>query len=170
MMNVAMVTSWAHSKVTATNHFKLHYSVRLSQECQADIDWWHKFISKWNGTFLLWQVNALKPDIHLWTDASGHWGCGAHWQGLWCNMPWGSWAITSEPITANELFPILMASVVWGYLWKGCTVCCHCDNSAVVEVVNRQSAKEELMSHLMRCLFFTLANFDFDTPHTGSQE
>jgi len=148
--------------LAATNHFKPHFTVRLNRECRADIDWWHRFIRSWNGTSLLRQARALTPDVHLWSDASGHWGCGAHWQGLWFNLPWGSLPIAAEPIAGKELFPILVTSMLWGNLWKGCTVCCHCDNIAVVEVVNRQSAKNPLMSHLMRCLFFASAQFDFD--------
>jgi len=77
-------------------------------------------------------------------------------------MPWESLAIASEPIAAKELFPIIIATTVWGHHWRGCTVCCHCDNMAVVEVINRQAAKDALLSHLMRCLFFSSAHFDFD--------
>ena len=36
-----------------------------------------------------------------------------------------------------------------------------CDNSAVVEVINNHSAKDNLLCHLMRCLFFVCAYFEF---------
>ena len=32
-------------------------------------------------------------------------------------------------------------------------VSCRCDNSAVVDVVNHQSAQDPLLYHLLRCLF-----------------
>ena len=158
--------------LAATSHFKPHYTVRLNRECRADIDWWHKFVGTWNGTSLLRQVRTLNPDVLMWSDASGQWGCGAHWQGFWFNLPWELLPIASESIAAKELFPILAACTVWGHLWKGCTVCCHCDNIAVVEVINRQRAKDCLLSHLLRCLFFASAQFDFDVVarHTPGRE
>ena len=36
----------------------------------------------------------------------------------------------------------------------------NCDNSAVVDIVNHQTAKDDLLCHLMRCLFFACAHFD----------
>ena len=51
--------------------------------------------------------------------------------------------------------------MVWSSLWKGCTVCCHSD-IAVVFVINQQTAKNGLLSHLLRCQFFATAIFDFD--------
>ena len=124
----------------------------------------------WNGTSLLRQVCTLNPDVLMWSDASGQWGCGAHWQGLWFNLPWEPQPIASESIAAKELFPILAACTVWGHLWRGCTVCCHCDNIAVVEVINRQRAKDCLLSHLLRCLFFASAQFDFDVEPAIHQD
>ena len=41
-----------------------------------------------------------------------------------------------------------------------CWVHCHCDNRAVVVIINCQSA---LLCHYLHCLFFTCARFDFNT-------
>ena len=41
-------------------------------------------------------------------------------------------------------------------------MCCHSDNIAAVSVINQQTAKNGLLSHLLRCLFFATAFFDFD--------
>ena len=56
----------------------------------------------------------------------------------------------------------MVASAVWGRAWRGGTVFFHCDNMAVVEVLNRQSAKDPLICHLMRSLFYIAAHCDFD--------
>ena len=72
-------------------------------------------------------------------DASGSWGCAALWNGLWFQVSWNSLLIANASIAPKELFPILVASVVWDSMWKGLTVCAHCDNSAVVEVLSRAS-------------------------------
>ena len=33
-------------------------------------------------------------------------------------------------------------------------VCCHCDNIAVVEVLNKGYSRDRELMHLLRCLFF----------------
>ena len=151
-----------YNLLAQTSNFKPHYSIRLNAECQADIEWWHTFIQAWNGTSILSPLNRQSPDVHLWSDASGSWGCGAYWQGLWFQVPWGTLPIASESIAPKEFFPIMVACIVWGKLWRGCTVCCHCDNSAVVSVINAKSAKEPLICHMIRCLFFASAHFQFN--------
>ena len=67
----------------------------------------------------------------------------------------------------RELFPIMVAAMVWGNEWHGLTVRANCDNSAVVDVINRQSAKDALLCRLMRCLFFACAHFDMTVVSQG---
>ena len=118
-----------------TQHFKPHFRVRLNSECQADIEWWSTFSQYWNGTSIMRPIQVRNPDVHLWSDASGSWSCGAFWQGLWFQVAWKSLPIATASIAPKEFFPILVASVIWGHYWRGCTVCSHCDNTAVVEVI-----------------------------------
>ncbi len=47
-----------------------------------------------------------------------------------------------------------------GRKWEGVTVRCHCDNAAVVAIVNLGRSKVERVMHLMRSLFFFLAKFN----------
>ena len=142
--------------------YKSHYSVRLNTECQADLEWWVSFLGAWNGTSILRPLRAASPEVELWSDALGSWGCGAYWCGLWFQDPWGHLPIATQGIAAKELFPIVVASVLWGHAWTGCTVCCYCDNKAVVDLINNQSARDALLCHLMCCLFFASARYDFD--------
>ncbi len=57
--------------------------VRLNQEFLADLEWWRVFIAPWNGTSMMLRVRARNPDLQLWTDASGNWGCAAVCQDRW---------------------------------------------------------------------------------------
>ena len=107
-------------------------------------------------------MTTASSDIVVWSDASGSWGCGAVWGSRWLQLRWDTLPIASAGIAAKEFFPIIVAAVVWGRFWRGSTVCCYCDNSAVVEVLNRQAAKEEFLCHQLRSLFFISARFDFD--------
>ena len=60
-----------------------------------------------------------------------------------------------------ELLPIVIAAAIWGPKWAGCTVRSNCDNEAVVWVINSGRCEHELMMHLVRCLFFFAAKYNF---------
>ena len=47
-----------------TSHFQKHFRVRLSAECQADIEWWFAFGSCWNGVSILRHAKTPQADIH----------------------------------------------------------------------------------------------------------
>ena len=118
--------------LAGTSHFKPHYFIRLNAECRADIEWWYTFVQAWNGVSIIRHPDQLKPDVLLRTDASGNWGCGAYWRTLWLQVPWSGLPIENQAIAAKELFPIVLASLVWGHAWQGQSVLCRCDNNAVV--------------------------------------
>lgn len=147
--------------------------IRLNKEIRADIEWWHAFLGTWNGVSLLRGVRARLPDVDVWSDVSGSWGCGAFWRSLWLQVPW----VTGQPIAeasiaAKELLPILLAGLVWGEMWRGCTVRCNCDNQAVVCIVNQRYARDPLLAHMLRCLFFigALHQFEIVAEHTPGYE
>ena len=102
------------------------------------------------------------PDIHIWSDASGCWGCGAFWQSLWFQLAWEDHPITGASIAVKEFLPIIVAWISWGYMWQGCMVCCHCDNASVVSVINGKYARDPVLAHMLRALFSVCASFDFD--------
>ena len=56
--------------------------------------------------------------------------------------------------------PIVIAVVLWGPHWAGKRVCCLCYNMAVVAAVNKGSAKDPMLSHLLRILAFAVAVLD----------
>ena len=85
---------------------QLHYHIRLNTVVRADIQWWATFLTGWNGRLLL---PHQAPDVHVYTDASGSYGCGAvvtHFD--WLQL---CWPVSWQPvnITEKELLPIVMA-------------------------------------------------------------
>ena len=94
--------------------------------------------------------------VHLFTDASGSWGCAA-WHGdTWFQVEWDPHS-RSLSIAEKELIPIILACQVWGTSWSGCRVICHCDNQEVVADMRSRSAKHKGMMHLLRCMVFAEA-------------
>ena len=68
-----------------------HYSITLTQECVADLLWWMRLLSEWNGkSFFLHPNWTPSPDLQLYTDASGTHGWGAYNNGKWIQGSWNS--------------------------------------------------------------------------------
>ena len=136
-----------------------HY-VRLNTDARSDIEWWWQFASTWNGISMMFEARRESCDVALVSDASGSWGCGAYCNGKWFQLQWaGLWA--NSHIAIKELTPIVLAAAVWGRGWSGKSVMAHCDNAAVVSVINSGSSKDPDLMHLTRCLTFIKVKFDF---------
>ena len=136
------------------------HKVRLNAGCRADISWWATFVQNWNGVALFPQ---LPTGPKLVSDASGSWGCGAYCpgEGTWFQLRWPpSWADIN--IAAKELLPIVAAAAIWGKAWNGTVIKVHSDNQAVVACLTSRSARDPLLAHLLRCLFFFEAHFRFE--------
>ena len=123
---------------------------------RSDLAWWQEFISQWNGVSFLHLPPCL-PQLEVFSDASGSWGCGAWYHEHWFQVQWGP---LSQPlsITEKELIPIILAYDTWGREWQGKRILCHCDNQAVVPCLrSRRTSKQEELMHLLRCLVFVEA-------------
>lgn len=143
------------SRVANLNHF-----VRLNIESRADISWWQCLLNHWNSRSFF---PPPSPSIHIYSDASGSFGCGAYDadRNEWFQLQWPpTWE--SIGIAAKELVPIVLAAAVWGPDWAGKRVCFHSDNEAVVTFIQRHQAKHSLLAQLLRCLYFYAAVFHFD--------
>ena len=56
-----------------------HHFIHLNASARADLQWWKCFLQDWNGTSLL---PLPSPSVHVYSDASGSWDCGALIQGM----------------------------------------------------------------------------------------
>ena len=65
---------------------KPHHHLNLGSGARSDLAWWHKFISQWNGVFLMSVAGDQSPEVTLTSDASGTWGCGAYWEEGWFQL------------------------------------------------------------------------------------
>ena len=102
---------------------------------------------------------SFPSSIHLYTDASGHFGCATWCWSQWLQLPWGD-AVSKWSIATIELIAVVLASMLWGSGWHGCLVMAHCDNLTVVEVINAGYSKDPLLMQLLHCLFFLLVQYE----------
>ena len=134
----------------------LDHWVHLNRAARADLAWWRTFLRCWNGISIM---PPTSPPHVMRSDASGSWGCGAVYEDHWFQLRWPpAWAGVS--IAPKELVPIVIAMILWGPQWAGQRVCCLCDNAAVVAAVNKGSARDPNLAHLLRTLAFTTAVLD----------
>lgn len=136
-----------------------HHYVRLSCGARADMAWWRCFLQHWNGSSFFPQP---VPSIHVYSDASGSYGCGAVVESLgWFQARWpGEWE--EIDISVKELVPVVAAAALWGSRWTGKHVRFHSDNMAVVATLNNRSARSPLLMHQLRCFAFYAAYFRFN--------
>ena len=136
------------------------HRVWLDSECRSDLQWWSLFLQAWNGVSYF---PAVRQGATVVSDASGSWGCGAFVEDslAWFQLCWPqSWIGCS--IAVKELFPIVVAAAVWGDTWSSHCITFRCDNQAVVAALSSRSVRDPQMMHLLRCLFFLEAHFNFD--------
>ena len=105
----------------------------------------------------------------------------------WCSRLiwlWGLWnnnwfqcrcshVFKTERIPQQELLPIVMACMLWEHQWWGQYICCHCDNAAVVQVLNSDYNTDKQMMRLICYLFFChdpLAAIGVSSTHSGEYE
>ena len=99
--------------------------------------------------------------VEVTSDASGHWDCRAWSQHRWFQYQWPEEALHFH-IAFKELFALVMAYATWGHEWCGSQVKCWCDNEAAVWAIQRQSCRDPALMHLLRCVFFLEAHYQFE--------
>ena len=133
---------------------------RLNVAVRADLAWWQTLLQSWSGVSSQQFLVLGTPGVHLFTDASGSWGCGALTTQSWLQVAWPEGSILSS-IALKELVPVTLALSVWGHRWTGQLVLCHSDNMAVVGQLNSLHAQDPLANNMLRCIALLQARFDF---------
>ena len=136
-----------------------HY-ICLNQGFRADLSWWHMFLSQWNGISMMSAIGISSPSFTLTSDASSSWGYGAHFASHWFQIKWDPLS-SAHSIAFLELVPILVVGMVWGKLWKGSHVRCRYNNQAAVAIIQSRYSRDDKLMHLLCCLFFVEAYFNF---------
>ena len=151
-----------------------HHRVRLNESFRSDLLWWLTFMEDWNGMSLIREPTGAHQSAHIWTDASGLFGCGAvdPAERAWFQFPWppeyerGCLQLREESITVKEMLPIVLACALWGNRWWNNRVTVHCDNLGVVALLSSGYSRVPPIMHMVRSLFFIRAHFQLDVIAT----
>jgi hypothetical protein len=139
----------------------LHHKIKLNKDCRRDIVWWEKYLPFWNGKYMFFDEQSTSNiDIHLHTDAS-HDGYGCSFHAAWIMNSFTE-TEKAKTITWKELYAIVIACNTWGYLLCGKRVVFHCDNMAVVNIIQCGVSKNGEIMHLVRTLFYVCAVYNME--------
>ncbi len=132
----------------------LEEQVAITKETVLDVRWWLRFASDWNRVaFFIEPSWTPAHEFNLFTDATGHLGYGAYWNGHWFSKTWSS-NLLDMSIEWKELYAIVMACETWGKHWSGKRLLFHCDNEAVVHVWQAGRSRCPDLMDLVRALFY----------------
>ena len=145
---------------------KPFYFVRLTNAVKLDLTTWLSFLENYNGrTLLSFRPIQSSNSLHLYSDASKA-GFGATYGSKWIQSTWpNSW--TSLNIAVLELFPIYVLTSMFAQHLTNTSVIFHCDNQAVVEILNKQSSKCPKLMSIIRPFVLVLLhnNISFRAEH-----
>ena len=98
--------------------------VHLNLSVQANLRWWLHHLQSWNGLSFF---PPPLPSVHVYSDASGSFGCGTFSRPHgWFQLQWPpTWL--SVNIATKEFVPVITAAALWGKLWAGLHVYFHMD-------------------------------------------
>ena len=102
--------------------------------------------------------------LHLYSDASSF-GFGAIFDSHWL---WSKWSplfsskISSNVITFLEFFPIYVALLTWGSLLHGKKIVFHCDNAALVDILNKLTSNDADILKLLRIFVVLCVKSDIE--------
>ena len=67
-------------------------------------------------------------------------------------------------ISVREFLPIVIALEIWSVVFQNFSVVLHCDNSTVVQVINKTSSKNHNLMKLMRRLMILSLKYNIHFP------
>lgn len=141
----------AHS----VNH--LTDTVVLDDGCRSDLRFWSLLCDGWNGISfitILWSLLTLSgcTQTRLLPLVLGDsiWMNGCKRLGNW-DAFWGRF----KSFALFELYPIVVACVLWDSKWSREQITVFCDNVAIVEIINKGRSKISPINSLMRRLMWT---------------
>jgi hypothetical protein len=131
--------------------------LRLTSNSRHDLRWWRQFLLSWS-TISLIQLSRTCFDVA--TDASGTKGIGGVYNRLIFSERIPS-RHNSKEIVWKEMFAVLHAFLLWHEAWRNGKVRLACDNTSVVDAINKRSIRGPAIIPLQR-IFLIAAVYDIE--------
>ena len=157
-----------------------HKTYPLTADCKQDIQWWARYVRRFNGTELLYPEEPLNLTLDDMLSTNSVVYCGDAQPlggGAFCGHEYWAQAFPTWlreeriPIHVKEFQVLIASTALWGGNWKGKLVYMFCDNMAVVRVLDKERPKDPELSRLLREFLYLVCTRGF-TPvfrHVGSK-
>ena len=118
------------------------------------------FLSSWMS------LRLQQLTWELFIDASGTTGFRGFFQGQWFSSAWPNDMDSlldkdAISIAFQELYPIVIAAILWGQFWSRKSIIFHCENKATVYVLNKENSHCPDIMKLMRRLVLLSGKHSF---------
>jgi len=136
-----------------------YYNIKITNSMKEDLRMWKDFIDNYNGiSFINYKPQVSSYDIHMYSDSSKK-GFGATYGKEYITGIFPeSWQ--DESIELLELYPIFLLVLIFKNSLSHKRVMFHCDNTAVVQILNKQSSKAYRIMNLLRPMILTMLNYN----------
>lgn len=145
---------------------KLSDPIQLDDGCFSDIKFWTQLLNDWNGiSFFYNDAFESSADLHLFTDAAPSIGFGGFFQGQWFAEKWPNEFPKEKSGSVSsalyEIYPLVVASVIWGSAWSRKRILLFCDNEATVAIINKGRSSCQTIMPFLRRLIWQSVTFNF---------
>ena len=149
-----------------------HKKMKLSLACRQDVQWWARYLRRFNGIELIYPEDPLNLTLDQLLDTSALVNCGdaqmmgggAYFGNEYWSRSFPNWL--QDPsifIHLKEFYVVLVSAWLWGHSWTGKLVYIFCDNDAVIEVLEKEKPKDPKMLELLKEFLFIVCTRRF-TP------
>ena len=150
----------------STTVSELHHFVHLNKECRVDLEFWLRFLKNWNGINMFYNSSFISSfDMELFTDASSTLGFGGYFRGKWFYSSWPSELniLTEDNLSMTflELYPVVVAAILWGSALESKKILFWSDNASTVEIIRKGRSKCLYIMKLMRKLTWCACTYNF---------
>lgn len=150
----------------------LHDRVALDDGCRSDLRFWSSLCDSWNGISFFYNDFAdSSVALRMFTDAAPSIGFGGIYNDEWFADVWPEELRALPPGSQStallELYPIVVACILWGNQWLRKQIVVFCDNEATVNIINKARSTIPFINRLVRRLTWTcvMGNFTLRATH-----
>lgn len=145
---------------------------KLSQGCRQDIEWWNRYLRRFNGVEMLYQTDPLGLSLVQLLDTTALVNCGdaqprgggSYFGSEYWSRSFPNWLQDPNiPIHLKEFWVVVASAWLWAEQWRGSIVYIFCDNDAVVEVLEKERPKDPKMLELLQEFLYIVCTRGF-TP------
>ena len=155
-----------------TNAVGENKKVKLSHDCMADIQWWDRYLRRFNGVEIMYPSDPVMLSLDQLLETSALVNCGdaqmlggGSYYGMeYWSRPFPRWLQdTRVPIHQKEFYVVLASAWLWGEQWRGKVVHIFSDSDPVIDVLVHEKPKDPAMQELLREFLFIVCTRGF-TP------